>query len=79
MGSSSFCLTRIPAASDHPIAGCECPAPSLCMNGVRWQVIPGNVGTLLSHKLDVEAFVGEAVTNLDGVIKSRDISLPTKV
>ena len=49
------------------------------MNGVRWQVIPGNVGTLLSHKLDVEAFVGEAVTNLDGVIKSRDISLPTKV
>ena len=49
------------------------------MDGVRWQVIPGSVGTLLSHKLDAEAFVGEAVTNLDSILKSRDITLLTKV
>ena len=49
------------------------------MDGVRRQVIPGSVGTLLSHKLDAEAFVGEAVTNLDGIIKSRDVSLLTEL
>ena len=49
------------------------------MDGVRWQVIPGSVGTLLSHKLDTKAFVGETVANLDGIIKSRDISLPTQI
>lgn len=52
-------LTRLPAASNPPLAGREWLAPSLCMEGGRQHVITGSTEALPTHKRDSKAFVGE--------------------